>query len=363
MMRALVFGGAGKKTWEMRPVPRLLKSTDAVVRMEKTTICGTDLHILHGNVATCEPGRILGHEGIGVIEEVGKDVKRFKAGDRIIISCITSCGRCPNCAKGFFGHCLDGGWLLGNTVDGTQAEAVRVPHVDFSCHAVPPSLSRGPPSAELDPYVMLSDILPTGLEVGVDDGHVAPGKTVAIVGAGPVGLAALVAATARSPSMLVAVDTNAHRLQQAKKLGATHTVDNSDGKAADELMRLTGGKGIDVAIEAIGLPVGWQVCEDSVAAGGNIAILGVHGKSVTLHLERMWRRNFTLTAGLVHTNTIPKLLDQTAKGEILPENLITHRFKLSEILTAYDTFGNAGRHNALKVIMNNDLSKPTLKKA
>lgn len=348
-MKALVYHGKGNIRFEDRPEPRILKPTDAIIRMQKTTICGTDLHIMKGNVATVAQGRTLGHEGIGIIEEIGAGVTEHKVGDKVLISCITSCGKCANCKRGSYGHCKDGGWVLGNTIDGCQAEYVRIPHVDNSVHKVPAN-------ADDEAYVMLSDILPTGLEVGVLEGKVKPGCTLAIVGAGPVGLAALLSAQFYSPAKIIMIDLDDNRLQVAANLGATDLINNQDNSAIAKVMALTDDLGVDVAIEAIGTPAGWDISENIVAAGGNIAILGVHGKSVTLHLEHMWKRNFTMTAGLVHTVTIPMLMAGVQAGRIKPRQLISHYLGLSEMNHAYDVFTNAAKHQALKVIMTNDIS-------
>ncbi len=348
-MKALCYLGEGKIQWEERPIPVLKEPTDIIVRIHKTTICGTDLHIIKGNVETTAAGRILGHEGIGTVIHAGEAVSRHKVGDRVLISCITSCGKCKNCHNQFFGHCEKGGWQLGNTIDGCQAQYVRVPHADGSAYPMP----IGPGSDE-DGYLMLSDIVPTGLEVGVVEGMVKEGKTVAVIGVGPVGLAAILAATPFKPARIIAVDRDANRLEVAHALGATDMIDNSDNSAAQQIMALTDGKGVEVAIEAIGTPAGWDLCENIVAAGGNIAILGVHGKPVTLHLERMWKRNFTLTAGLVHTHTIPSLMERVKAKDIRPELLISHRFSMSQMMEAYDVFSNAATHKALKVLIEND---------
>lgn len=343
-MKALVYHGPGTRSWEEKPRPTIQKPTDAVVRVEKTTICGTDLHIMKGDVPAVTDGRILGHEGVGVVEEVGPAVSNFKKGDRVIISCITSCGRCEACKKGMYSHCADGGWILGHLIDGTQAEYVRIPYADTSLHAIP----KG---ADEDALVMLSDILPTGFEVGVLNGKVKPGDTVAIVGGGPVGLAALLTAQFYSPAELIMVDLDDNRLEVAKKLGATQVVNSGDGKAVAKVMALTGGKGVDVAIEAVGIPATFDVCQDIVAAGGHLANVGVHGKSVALKLEKLWIQNVTITTGLVDTNTTPMLLKIVTAGRLQPRKLITHEFKLDDVMKAYDTFGNAAKEKALKVIL------------
>jgi alcohol dehydrogenase len=343
-MKALVYHGPGKRSWEEKPRPTIQKPTDAIVRIEKTTICGTDLHIMKGDVPAVTDGRILGHEGLGVVEEAGPAVSNFKKGDRVLISCITSCGRCDACKKGMYSHCADGGWILGHLIDGTQAEYVRIPYADTSLHAVP----KG---ADEDALVMLSDILPTGFEIGVLNGQVKPGDTVAIVGGGPVGLAALLTAQFYSPAELIMVDLDDNRLEVAKGLGATKVVNSGDGKAVEKVMALTGGKGVDVAIEAVGLPSTFDLCQDIVAAGGHVANVGVHGKSVSLKLEKLWIHNVTITTGLVDTRTTPMLLKNVTAGRLQPRKLITHEFKLDDVMKAYDTFGNAAKEKALKVII------------
>jgi alcohol dehydrogenase len=343
-MKALTYHGPGKRSWEEKPRPTLQKPTDAVVRIERTTICGTDLHILKGDVPAVTDGRILGHEGVGVVEEVGSGVSNFKKGDRVIISCITSCGKCDACKKGMYSHCADGGWILGHLIDGTQAEYVRIPHADNSLHHVP----KG---ADEDALVMLSDILPTGFEVGVLNGKVKPGDTVAIVGGGPIGLAALLTAQFYSPAELIMIDLDDNRLAVAKKLGATQCVNSGDGKGVEKVMALTSGKGVDVAIEAVGIPATFDVCQDIVAAGGHLANVGVHGKPVSLKLEKLWIQNVTITTGLVDTNTTPMLLKTVVAGRLQPKQLITHEFKLDDLMKAYDTFSNAAKEKALKVII------------
>ncbi len=343
-MKALVYHGPGKKAWEEKPKPTIKAPTDAIVKVLKTTICGTDLHILKGDVPTVTAGRILGHEGVGVVEEVGSGVSGFKKGDRVLISCITSCGKCDACKKGMYSHCSDGGWILGHLIDGTQAEYVRIPHADTS-------LYRVPPGADEDALVMLSDILPTGFEIGVIKGAVKPGDTVAIVGGGPVGLAALLTAQFYSPAELIMVDLDDNRLMVAKKLGATRTINSGDGKAVATIMALTNGKGVDVAIEAVGIPATFDICQDIVCAGGHVANVGVHGKSVSLKLEKLWIHNVTITTGLVDTNTTPMLLKNVVAGRLAPRQLITHEFTFAEFLKAYDTFGDAAKEKALKVIV------------
>lgn len=345
-MKALVYNGPGNRAFEEKPKSELKETTDAIVKITKTTICGTDLHIMKGDVPTVTEGRTLGHEGVGVIDEVGKGVSNFKKGDHVLISCITACGKCDNCKKQMYSHCEDGGWILGNTIDGTQAEYVRIPHADTSLYHIPEG-------ADEEALVMLSDILPTGFEVGVLNGKVKPGDTVAIVGAGPIGLAALLTARFYSPAEIIMVDLDENRLEVSKTFGATQTINSSSGKAIEEVMKLTGDRGVDVAIEAVGIPATFDVCQEIVKAGGHIANIGVHGKSVELHLEKLWVQNITMTTGLVDTYTIPMLMKTVGSGTLEPDQLITHHFKLSEIMEAYDVFGNASKEKALKVILEN----------
>jgi alcohol dehydrogenase len=343
-MQALVYQGPNQKAVEDRPKPTIQLPTDAIVRVTKTTICGTDLHILKGDVATCEPGTILGHEGVGVVDSVGAGVTTFKPGDRVLISCISSCGRCEYCRKGMYSHCTTGGWLLGHRIDGTQAEFVRIPYADTSLYPIPQG-------ADEEALVMLSDILPTGFECGVLNGKVKVGSSVAIVGSGPIGLAALLTAQFYGPAEIIMVDVDDNRLEVAKRFGATATVNSADGKVAETIMALTGGRGVDTAIEAVGIPATFALCHDIVAPGGTVANVGVHGVKVDLHLERLWAHNITITTGLVDTFSIPMLLKTVQSKRVDAAQLITHRFRLGEIMQAYNTFGNAAHTKALKVII------------
>ena len=343
-VKALVYLGTAKKALQDRPRPEVSAPTDAVVRITRTTICGTDLHILKGDVPTCQPGRILGHEGVGVVETVGPAVTMFKPGDRVLISCISSCGKCTSCRKQMYSHCATGGWILGNTIDGTQAEFVRIPHADTSLFLVPEG-------ADEEALVMLSDILPTGFECGVLNGKVQPGGSVAIVGAGPIGLAALLTAQFYSPAEIIMIDLDDNRLEVAKRFGATATINSANGKAAEVLMKMTAARGVDTAIEAVGIPATFELCQEIVAAGGVIANIGVHGAKADLHLERLWDRNITITTRLVDTVSTPMLLKVVGSHRIDPKLLITHRFKLDDILAAYETFAHAAETRALKVII------------
>ena len=343
-MKALVYRGPGLKAVENRPKPEIQASTDAIIKMVKTTICGTDLHILKGDVATCTPGRILGHEGIGIVESAGANVTTFRPGDRVLISCISACGKCDYCRRGMYSHCTTGGWILGNEIDGTQAEYVRTPHADTSLYPIPDG-------ADDEALVMLSDILPTGFECGVLDSKIAPGSTVAIVGSGPIGLAALLTAQFYSPAEIIMIDLDNNRLGLARQFGATQTINSANGQAADMVKALTGGRGVDAAIEAVGLPATFLLCQQLIAPGGVIANIGVHGKKVDLHLETLWSKNITITTRLVDTVTTPMLMKTIQSRKIDPTQLITHHFKLDQILDAYDTFGRGAETQALKVII------------
>jgi alcohol dehydrogenase len=343
-MKALVYLGPNKKALDDRPKPAIAAPTDAIVKVTRTTICGTDLHILKGDVPTCTPGRILGHEGVGIVDAVGSGVTAFKVGDPVLISCVSACGKCVNCRRQMYSHCTTGGWILGNSIDGTQAEFVRIPNADMSLYPIPAG-------ADEEALVMLSDILPTGLECGVLNGKVQPGNIVAIVGSGPIGLAALLTAQFYSPAEIIMIDLDVNRLEVAKQLGATSIIDSSDGKAMEAVMKITGDRGVDTAIEAVGIPATFELCQKIVAPGGTIANIGVHGTKVDLHLESLWDRNITITTRLVDTVSTPMLLNILGAHKIDPKLLITHRFKFDKIQDAYETFADAASTKALKVII------------
>jgi alcohol dehydrogenase len=345
-MKALVYHGPAQRAWEDKPRPIIQDAGDAIVRITTSTICGTDLHILKGDLPAVIDGRILGHEGIGVVEQVGAGVSEFQVGDKVIISCVSACLKCDFCKKGMYSHCRHGGWILGYTIDGTQAEYVRIPHADGS-------LYHFPADADEEAMVMLSDILPTGFECGVLNGEVKPGDSVAIVGAGPVGLAVLLTAQFYSPAAIFMIDLDDKRLAVAKEFGATTLINSSDGRAAQRVLDLTEGAGVDVVIEAVGIPATFNICQAIVAAGGRIANVGVHGKPVELHLEKLWDRNIAITTRLVDTVTTPMLLKVVRSGKLQPSKLVTHRFALNDIMRAYDTFGNAAKEGALKVVLTN----------
>jgi alcohol dehydrogenase len=344
-MKGLVYDGPGKIEFKDVPKPGIKKPTDALVKIIKTTICGTDLGILHGKTPSVKSGTTLGHEGVGVIEEVGSGVSNFKKGDRVIISCITACGTCEYCKKQMYGHCKDGGWILGHLINGTQADYVRIPYADNSLYIAPEGMDE-------EALVMLSDILPTGHEIGVIDGCVKPGDTIAIVGAGPIGMAALLTAQFYSPAKIYMVDLDENRLKLAKEWGATDTINSGAEDAVKKILSET-EDGVDVAIEAVGVPTTFNICQQIVRPGGHVANIGVHGQSVDLQIQDLWIKNITITMGLVNTNTTPMLLKTVASGKIQPEKLITHHFKLNEIMRAYEVFGNASKEKALKIILTN----------
>ncbi len=349
-MKALVYKGPGNKSWEEVPNPTIQKSTDVIVKMVATTICGTDLHILKGDVPEVEVGRILGHEGIGVITEVGDAVTQLEVGDKVILSCVSSCGRCSYCRQGLYSHCLDPeglagiGWIFGYMIDGTQAEYVRVPFAENSVYKMPEGMS----DAE---GILLSDILPTGFEIGVQYGKVNPGDVVAVIGSGPVGLAALTTARLYGPSRLIAIDLDEARLKRTLDFGATAIVNSADADWKQQVMDLTDGLGVDVAIEAVGLPQTFTMATEIVRPGGSVANIGVHGKSVDLALNVLWIKNIDISMGLVNTNTLAMLLKLVTERKLPVENFVTHEFTFAQMLEAYDVFGHAAEHDALKVLI------------
>ena len=343
LMHGLVYGGPGNIQWKQIPKPGIFKQTDALVKILKTTICGTDLGIVKGKTPSVQPGTTLGHEGVGIIEEVGASVRNFKKGDHVIISCITSDGTCEYCKRQMYAHCEEGGWILGNIINGTQAEYVRIPHADNSLYPIPTG-------ADEEALVMLSDILPTGHEMGVLNGCVKPGDTIAIVGAGPVGMSALLTARFYSPARIYLIDLDENRLALAKKFGATHTIHAAREDVIKTIFSET-KDGVDVAIEAVGFPATFDTCQKIVRPGGHIASIGVHGHPVDLQIQDLWIRNITITMGLVNTNTTTMLLKTVLSGHLNPQELITHRFKFDDILRAYQVFGNASKEKAMKVII------------
>jgi alcohol dehydrogenase len=342
-MKALVYGGPGIIELKDVAVPAIQKPTDAIVKVLKTTICGTDLGILHGKTPSVQAGTTLGHEGVGIIEEIGSAVRNFKKGDHVIISCITADGTCEYCKKQMYAHCEDGGWILGNLINGTQAEYVLIPHADNSLYPVPAG-------SDEEAMVMISDILPTAHEIGVINGCVKPGDTVAIVGSGPIGMSALLTAQFYSPAKIYMIDLDDNRLEQAKKSGATDTINSGREDAVKRIMAET-KDGVDVAIEAVGSPATFNICQGIVRPGGHLANIGVHGHSVELEIQRLWIQNITITMGLVSTNTIPMLLKTVTSGKIKPKELITHHFALNDIMNAYEVFGNASKEKAMKVMI------------
>lgn len=343
-MKALVYRGPGSKALEDRPKPAIQADDDAIVKITSTTICGTDLHILKGDVPTCAPGRILGHEGVGIVESVGPACTAFKTGDHVLISCISSCGKCSYCRRGMYSHCSSGGWVLGHTIDGTQAEFVRVPHADTSLYHIPEGAGE-------EALVLLSDIFPTGFECGVLNGKLEPGCTVAIVGSGPIGLATLLTAKFYSPAKIIMIDVDDGRLELAQRMGANEIINNGREDAVRRVRELTDGAGVDAAIEAVGIPATFELCEDIVAPGGTIANVGVHGHKADLHLERLWSHNIAITTRLVDTVSTPTLLKAVTAKMLDPAQLITHRFSLANILDAYTAFEKAAETKALKVII------------
>ncbi|MDX3778368.1 zinc-dependent alcohol dehydrogenase family protein [Streptomyces europaeiscabiei] len=343
-MRGFVFHGPGQSAWEEIPDPAVKEPTDAVVRVDAVTICGTDLHILKGDVPEVRPGTVLGHEAVGEIMEVGSDVRTVRPGDRVLVSCISACGRCRYCRESAYGQCRGGGgWILGHLIDGTQAEFVRVPYADLSVHVLPGAV-------ESKDAVLLADIFPTSYEVGVLNGRVRPGDTVAVVGAGPIGLAAIATAHLFAPERIVAVDLAAPRLEAAKRLGVDAVADAREDP--EQLVAdLTDGLGADVVIEAVGVPESFEMCTRMVRPGGHVANVGVHGKPATLHLEDLWIKNVTITTGLVDTHSTPTLLRMAAAGRLPTRELVTHTFPLHRMEEACDVFARAADTGALKVVL------------
>ena len=344
-MKALVYHGPGERGWDSVADPTILAPTDIIVRIDTSTICGTDLHILKGDVPETTPGTILGHEAVGTVQEVGAGVSTVAPGDRVLVSCVTSFGRCRFCKEGRYGQCLGGGgWIFGHLIDGLQAEYARVPFADNSVYKVPDQLTD-------EQVLFLADILPTAYEVGVLNGMVSPGDTVAIVGAGPIGLAAILTATLYTPGRIIAIDLADSRLDGARRFGADLTINNGRDDAVAQVMELTDGLGADCAFEAVGVPATFELAAELIRPGGRLENIGVHGKPVTIHLETLWIRDVTVTTGLVDTFSIPQLMRLIVSGRLDPSLFATHRFEMGETMSAYDTFADAGNTGALKVVL------------
>ena len=344
-MKALVYHGPGLRAWEEVPDPAIQEPTDVVVRIDSSTICGTDLHILKADVPEVKPGTILGHEAVGTVVEKGSGVNTLELGDRVLVSCITACGRCRFCKERRYGLCTGGGgWIFGHLIDGLQAEYARVPFADTSVYKVPDELTD-------EQVLFLADILPTAYEVGVLNGGVEPGDMIVVVGAGPIGLATILTAKLYTPGRIVAIDLANSRLEQAREFGADVTINNGSEDALARVLELTDGLGADVAIEAVGVPETFELCTDLVRPGGRVANVGVHGHPATLHLEKLWIRDVTMTTGLVDTFTTPRLLKLIADGRLDATPFATHRFPLGETMSAYDTFAEAATTHALKVVL------------
>ena len=344
-MKALVYHGPGERGWDSVEDPTILEPTDIIARIDTSTICGTDLHILKGDVPETTPGTILGHEAIGTVQEIGAGVGTVEPGDRVLLSCVSSCGRCRFCKEGRYGQCLGGGgWIFGHLINGLQAEYARVPFADNSVYKVPDQLTD-------EQVLFLADILPTAYEVGVLNGMVSPGDTVAIVGAGPIGLAAILTARLYTPGRIIAIDLTDSRLEGARRFGADVTINNGRDDAVAKIMELTDGLGADCAFEAVGVPATFELAAELIRPGGRLANIGVHGKPATLHLERLWIRDVTVTTGLVDTFSIPQLMRLIASGRLDPSLFATHRFAMGDTMSAYDTFADAGNTGALKVVL------------
>ena len=344
-MKALVYNGPGSIEWTGRPDPKLEQDTDVIMKVTTTTICGSDTHILKGGVPDTPFGTILGHEGVGVVEEVGRAVRNVVPGARVLATCVSACGYCRFCTAGQYGQCLNGGWALGHLIDGVQAEYARIPFAQNSMYRIPDGLTD-------EQVVFLTDILSTGFETGILAGQVKPGDTVVIVGAGPVGLSAVLTGRLFSPANLVVVDLVESRRKKALELGATHAVDPKDAK--ELVLELTGGLGADVTIEAAGFPAPFELAADLVRSGGRIANIGVHEEPVTLHLEKLWAKQVTITTGIPSTLKIPQLLKAIETGTLDPTVLISHRMPLAETVHGYETFKNAAETNALKVVLTHE---------
>jgi alcohol dehydrogenase len=340
-MKALVYQGNGDRSWTTMPDPTIADDQDIVIRVDAVTICGTDLHILGGDVPEVKPGRVLGHEAVGTVVAAGRASGRL-VGDRVLASCISGCGRCPACRFGHYGQCRNGGgWILGHLIDGVQAEFARIPFADLSTYVLPDTISD-------QAAVLFADIVPTAYEVGVRNGQVEPGSVVAVVGAGPIGWSAMLCARLYSPAHIVAIDPAPARREMALRLADT-VVEPDQAEAT--MRRLGDGLGADVVIEAVGRPEAFELCTRLARPGGRVANVGVHGEAATLHLEDLWIRDVTITTGLVDGWSTSQLLAMYSEGLLDPSDLLTHRFDLTAMVEAYDVFADPASSGAMKVVL------------
>lgn len=345
-MKAFVYHGPEKMSLDQVPKPTIIKPTDAIVKVTTSTICGTDKHIRHGGMPEVEPGRIIGHEFCGIVEEVGSSVNKFKKGDRVAVSCVTQCMDCYYCRRGMYSQCTTGSWIFGYMIDGCQADYVRVPYADSGMYIIPDSLTD-------EDVLFVGDILSTGY-FGAENGNIQPGDTVAVFGSGPVGMCAMATARLWGPARIVAVDIDDSRLEFAKKNGwADYALNPQKVDVVQALKDMTGGRGADVTIEANGFEPTFKGAIDGVRAGGTVSLIGVFEKPQVVEMNKLWKKNIAIKMGLVNANRISELIDLIKEGKLNMKPLITHTLPLSQVAEGYDIFEER-RDNAIKVVLKGD---------
>lgn len=345
-MKAFVYHGPEKMSLDQVPKPTIIKPTDAIVKVTTSTICGTDKHIRHGGMPEVEPGRIIGHEFCGIVEEVGSSVNKFKKGDKVAVSCVTQCMDCYYCRRGMYSQCTTGSWIYGYMIDGCQADYVRVPYADSGMYIIPDSLTD-------EDVLFVGDILSTGY-FGAENGNIQPGDTVAVFGSGPVGMCAMATARLWGPARIVAVDIDDSRLEFAKKNGwADYGLNPQKVDVVQALKDMTGGRGADVTIEANGFEPTFKGAIDGVRAGGTVSLIGVFEKPQVVEMNKLWIKNIAIKMGLVNANRISELIDLIKEGKLNMKPLITHTLPLSQVAEGYDIFEER-RDNAIKVVLKDD---------
>jgi alcohol dehydrogenase len=343
-MKALVFYGPGQISLETMPIPRA-RPGEVVIRVTLTTICGTDLHILKGEYPV-KPGLVIGHEPVGVIHEIGEGVTGYQVGDRVLVGAITPCGQCNFCLGGNWSQCggAIGGWKFGNTIDGAQAEYLRVPYAQANLAKIPDELTD-------EQVVLLADIASTGISAA-ESADLQIGDTVAVFAQGPIGLCATAGAKLKGASLIIAVESDPVRIQMSRRMGADAVFDFNQHDVVEEIKHLTGGRGVDVAIEALGTQATFENALRVLRPGGTLSSLGVYSGKLSVPLE-------PFAAGLgdhkIVTTLCPggkermrRLMELVRQGRLDLTPLLTHTFPLDRITEAYQLFGQR-REGVIKI--------------
>lgn len=345
-MKALVHDGNGTIAIKERPKPEPVEPGDAIVRVTLSTICTSDLHIIHGAVPRALPNTVLGHEFVGVIEQVGENVTNLAPGDRVAVSCETFCGECFYCKRGWVNNCAQGGWELGCRLDGCQAEFVRVPYAEHTCSIIPDSVTD-------EDALFLGDIVATG-QWGAEIAELERGCTVAVIGAGPVRLATMMCAKLAEPGRIIAIDIDAKRLALAQERGLADETMDASVMSLDAIEtavhNMTEGRGADAVVEAAGgsntFEMAWRIARPNAV----VVISAMYEGPQTLPLHEMYGKNLVFKTGGVDAANMNETMKLVEKGRINTICLVSKRYALNDILEAYRAF-EAHEDGCLKMII------------